>query len=35
MDYRKEIEWILSKIDDQNTLRRIYNFISRLLRSGH
>ena len=29
MDYRKEIERILGRINDQNTLKRIYNFISR------
>ena len=34
MDYRKEIEKVLAGISNQDILRRIYNFISRLLRSG-
>lgn len=34
MDYRQEIVRILGRIDDQGMLKRIYNFISRLLRSG-
>ena len=34
MDYRQEIERILGRINDQNTLKRIYNFISRLLCSS-
>lgn len=34
MDYRQEIERILGRINDQGMLKRIYNFISRLLRSG-
>lgn len=34
MNYKQEIEKVLARINDQNILRRIYNFISRVLRSG-
>lgn len=33
LDYRQEINRILGRIDNQATLRRIYNYMSRLLRS--